>query len=109
MLMLSLAVLELLDGPGHLDQLSLDFHKRRKVEKLRTAHYSGNRGQELSEGEGFRLWNHTVLDLIPASNTKSCDIMGELLNLTESQFFFIYKTGTHEATNNAANSTVPGM
>lgn len=31
--MLSLAILELLDGPGHLDQLSLDFQKLREVEK----------------------------------------------------------------------------
>lgn len=42
MLMLSLAILELLGGPGHLDQLSLNFHKFIKVEKLRTAHHSGN-------------------------------------------------------------------
>lgn len=55
------------------------------------------------------LESHGVLDPIPASNTKSCDVMGEFLNLTEPQFFFIYKIGTHEATNDTANSAVRGM
>lgn len=42
MLVLSLTIPEPLDEPSCLDQLSLDFLKPRKVDKVRIVHYPGD-------------------------------------------------------------------